>query len=222
MRPRAGKLGLGTAYAHGLKHAAGDFIIIMDADLSHHPKYIGDMIDKQQKHGLDIVTGTRYIGGGVHGWNTWRKLVSSGANFAAGFLLQPGVSDLTGSFRLYRREVLADLIGRVTSKGYTFQMEMMVLASRAGYTIGEVPIVFVDRVYGESKVRERSAARPPSRVARIALHAARARPERASADMAHPGLPACAHAAARRAGDRGIPQGASHPTDHHMTGRAHT
>ena len=159
MRPRAGKLGLGTAYAHGLKHAAGDFIIIMDADLSHHPKYIGDMIDKQQKHGLDIVTGTRYIGGGVHGWNTWRKLVSSGANFAAGFLLQPGVSDLTGSFRLYRREVLADLIGRVTSKGYTFQMEMMVLASRAGYTIGEVPIVFVDRVYGESKVRERSAAR---------------------------------------------------------------
>ena len=153
LRPRAGKLGLGTAYKHGLQHASGEFVIIMDADLSHHPKYIGAMIAEQRARGCDIVTGTRYrAGGGVDGWGWWRKAVSSGANFAAGFILQPGVSDLTGSFRLYRRECLEDVISRVESKGYTFQMEMMVRARRAGYRVGEVGIVFVDRLYEESKL----------------------------------------------------------------------
>ena len=74
LRPRAGKLGLGTAYKHGLQHASGEFVIIMDADLSHHPKYIGAMIAEQRARGCDIVTGTRYrAGGGVDGWGWWRK-----------------------------------------------------------------------------------------------------------------------------------------------------
>jgi len=153
LRPRAGKLGLGTAYKHGLTFARGAFVILMDADLSHHPKYIVHMIDKQRAHNTDIVTGTRYAqGGGVAGWDVKRKTVSKGANFVAQFLLQPGVSDLTGSFRLYRKHVLQALIDSSVSKGYVFQMEMMFRARKAGFTIDEVPITFVDRFYGESKL----------------------------------------------------------------------
>jgi len=153
LRPRAKKLGLGTAYVHGLKHARGEFIIIMDADLSHHPKFIPQMIAMQQEGDLDIVTGTRYSGaGGVSGWDLRRKLISRGANYLTQVLLQPGASDVTGSFRLYRRDALQRLVSSCVSKGYVFQMEMIVRATRLGYKIAEVPISFVDRVYGESKL----------------------------------------------------------------------
>ncbi|XP_065914318.1 dolichol-phosphate mannosyltransferase subunit 1-like isoform X2 [Dysidea avara] len=153
LRPRAAKLGLGTAYVHGMKHATGDYIIIMDADMSHHPRHIGGFIDLQKKHNYDIVTGTRYSkGGGVHGWDLMRKLISRGANYLAQVLLNPGVSDLTGSFRLYKKAVLEQLVAKCQSKGYVFQMEMIVRARQFSYTIGEVPIAFVDRVYGESKL----------------------------------------------------------------------
>ncbi|KAM4891215.1 dolichol-phosphate mannosyltransferase subunit 1 isoform 2-T2 [Sylvia borin] len=121
LRPRAKKLGLGTAYIHGMKFATGNFIVIMDADLSHHPKFIPEFI-------------------------------SRGANFLTQVLLRPGASDLTGSFRLYRKEVLQKLMEKCVSKGYVFQMEMIVRARQMGFTIGEVPISFVDRVYGESKL----------------------------------------------------------------------
>ncbi|KAL0397078.1 UNVERIFIED_CONTAM: Dolichol-phosphate mannosyltransferase subunit [Sesamum calycinum] len=144
LRPRPKKLGLGTAYMHGLKHATGNFVVIMDADLSTM---------KQRETGASIVTGTRYVkGGGVHGWNLMRKLTSRGANVLAQTLLWPGVSDLTGSFRLYQKSVLEDVISSCVSKGYVFQMEMIVRASRKGYRIEEVPITFVDRVYGSSKL----------------------------------------------------------------------
>nr|XP_060628089.1 dolichol-phosphate mannosyltransferase subunit 1 [Anolis sagrei ordinatus] len=153
LRPRAKKLGLGTAYIHGMKHATGNFIIIMDADLSHHPKFIPEFIRTQKEGNFDIVSGTRYKGnGGVHGWDLKRKLISRGANFLTQVLLQPGASDLTGSFRLYRKEVLQKLMEKCVSKGYVFQMEMIVRARQLGYSIGEVPISFVDRVYGESKL----------------------------------------------------------------------
>ncbi|KAG6874156.1 hypothetical protein C0995_005574 [Termitomyces sp. Mi166 len=126
LRPRAGKLGLGL----------------------------------QQAHDLDIVTGTRYRAtstpyladatpGGVHGWDLRRKLTSRGANFLAATVLSPGVSDLTGSFRL---PVLRHIITETQSKGYVFQMEMMVRARALGYSVGEVPITFVDRIFGESKL----------------------------------------------------------------------
>lgn len=175
---RAGKLGLGTAYVHGLRFATGNFVVIMDADFSHHPKFIAHMIRVQRGPsapsggGYDIVTGTRYASGtgagadeaasggggvetrqaGVYGWDLKRKLVSRGANLLADTLLRPGVSDLTGSFRLYKREVLERVIGQTESKGYTFQMEMMVRAKALGYSVAEVPITFVDRVHGESKL----------------------------------------------------------------------
>lgn len=153
LRSRPAKLGLGTAYVHGLKHASGDFIIIMDADLSHHPKYLPSFIRKQEETGADIVTGTRYVkGGGVHGWDLRRKLTSRGANVLAQTLLWPGVSDLTGSFRLYKKEVFIELVNACVSKGYVFQMELIVRASRKSFKIDEVPITFVDRVYGTSKL----------------------------------------------------------------------
>lgn len=109
------------------------------------------------------MTGTRYSAtsspplpgttpGGVHGWDLKRKLVSRGANYLADTVLNPGVSDLTGSFRLYRLPVLRSVISQVKSKGYVFQMEMMVRARAAGYKIGEIPITFVDRIFGESKL----------------------------------------------------------------------
>lgn len=127
LKPRAGKLGLGTAYVHGLKFATGNYVIIMDADFSHHPKFIPKMIDIQAKSEADIVTGTRYASrdgmeGGVYGWDLKRKMTSVGANTLADVLLRPGVSDLTGSFRLYKKEVLQKVIEKTESKGYTFQV----------------------------------------------------------------------------------------------------
>ncbi|KAG8885536.1 dolichol-P-mannose synthesis [Tulasnella sp. 403] len=159
----------GTAYIHGLNFCTGDFVIIMDADFSHHSKFIPEFIKLQQAYNLDIVTGTRYRStptpqlpshspanpptpGGVYGWDLKRKVISRGANFFADTVLNPGVSDLTGSFRLYRLHVLRTVISQVQSKGYVFQMEMMVRARALGYTIGEVPITFVDRIFGESKL----------------------------------------------------------------------
>uniref|UniRef100_A0AAQ4P6N6 Dolichol-phosphate mannosyltransferase subunit 1 n=1 Tax=Gasterosteus aculeatus aculeatus TaxID=481459 RepID=A0AAQ4P6N6_GASAC len=130
LRPRAKKLGLGTAYIHGMRHATGNFIIIMDADLSHHPKFIPEFIQKQKEGDYDLVSGTRYHGnGGVYGWDLRRKLI-----------------------RLYKKEVLVCLVERCVSKGYVFQMEMIVRARQLNYSVGEVPISFVDRVYGESKL----------------------------------------------------------------------
>jgi dolichol-phosphate mannosyltransferase len=125
----------------------------MDADFSHHPKFLPIMIAKQKEANYDIVTGTRYAGnGGVFGWDLKRKLVSRGANLVADTILQPGVSDLTGSFRLYKKSVLQQVISKTESKGYSFQMEMMVRAKAMGFKVAEVPISFVDRVYGESKL----------------------------------------------------------------------
>lgn len=153
LRPRAKKLGLGTAYIHGLSHAKGNFIIIMDADLSHHPKYIPQFIAKQKEKDYDIVSGSRYEGnGGVYGWDLKRKIISTGANYLTQILLMPGISDITGSFRLYKRDVLAKLVADCKSKGYVFQMEMIVSAKRQGFQVASVPISFVDRFYGESKL----------------------------------------------------------------------
>ena len=119
-----------------------------------------------QKQGdYDVVTGTRYAqGGSVYGWDLRRKIVSRGANLLAKLALWPQVSDVTGSFRLYKRHVLQSLIEATQSRGYVFQarerrlprltpqMEIIVRARAAGYSIAEVPISFVDRVYGESKL----------------------------------------------------------------------
>ena len=121
--------------------------------MSHHPRDIPKFISKQKEEDFDVVTGTRYAqGGGIAGWDLKRILTSRGANFIATFLLNPGVSDLTGSYRLYKKEVLEDLMLSVKGRTYVFQMEVIVRAKVKGYSIAEVPIVFVDRLYGESKL----------------------------------------------------------------------
>ena len=104
--------------------------------------------------GVDVVSGTRdRKGGGVMGWDLKRKITSRGANFLASFLLNPGIaSDLTGSFRLYKREAIEKILPMIQSKGYAFQMEILIRAKKEGMSIGEVPITFVDRIYGESKL----------------------------------------------------------------------
>jgi len=150
---RPEKLGLGTAYMFGIQQAKGNFIILMDADLSHHPKFIPQFIQKQKEKDSDIVTGTRYVeDGGVYGWDLRRKLTSRVANYLAQTLLSPPASDLTGSFRLYKKDVLEKLMRSCQSKGYVFQMEMIVRAKELNLSIAEVPITFVDRMYGVSKL----------------------------------------------------------------------
>ena len=150
---RPGKMGLGSAYKDGLHLATGNFVFLMDADLSHHPKFIPDFIAEQAKGDYDVVTGTRYrMGGAVYGWNLRRKLTSRVANYLAQLMLAPGASDLTGSFRLYKRSVLGRIMEVMESKGYVFQMEIIVRAKQLGFSVGEVPISFVDRIYGESKL----------------------------------------------------------------------
>jgi len=138
---------------HGLKFARGNFIVIMDADLSHHPSAIPKMIEKQKEMNADYVSGTRYRnGGGVSGWTMFRKLTSKVANFLAQTMLAPDISDLTGSFRLYRKEVLSKMLEYDLPKGYAFQMAIAVRAQKMGYKSAEVPIEFVDRIYGESSL----------------------------------------------------------------------
>lgn len=128
-------------------------LLLRCSSLSVQPKFIPEFIRYQQDHDYDIVTGTRYAGnGGVSGWDFKRKLVSRGANYLSQILLRPNCSDLTGSFRLYKKDKLESLISKCVSKGYVFQMEIIVIARQLNYTIGEIPITFVDRVYGQSKL----------------------------------------------------------------------
>lgn len=144
---------MGSAYIDGIKFCSGDFVVLMDADLSHHPKYLPQFIEKQRQTGADIVTGTRYRpGGGVYGWDFSRKLTSRVANFIAKATLGSQCTDLTGSFRLYKKDVLARVIKDVVSRGYAFQMEIIIRSRDYGYSVEEVPIVFVDRIFGESKL----------------------------------------------------------------------
>lgn len=151
---REGKKGLGSAYMDALEHVKSPYVVLMDADMSHHPKEIPVMLELMRSdESIDVVTGTRYrLSGGVLGWDLRRKLTSRVANFLAWLALAPQVSDLTGSFRLYKREVLEEVLATVKSKGYVFQMEVIVRAEKMGFQIAEVPISFVDRLYGESKL----------------------------------------------------------------------
>lgn len=113
----------------GLKFTSGNFIILMDADFSHHPKFIPEFIKLQSETNADVVTGTRYKrGGGIYGWTFMRKLTSRVANFIAKTLLGSNCSDLTGSFRLYKKEVIERIMKDIVSKGYAFQMEILIRA----------------------------------------------------------------------------------------------
>jgi dolichol-phosphate mannosyltransferase len=156
---RPGKLGLGTAYIAGFRRALAEgaqFIIEMDADFSHDPRYLPALIAAAVGDN-DLVLGSRYVrGGGTTDWGLARKLISRGGNLYAGIILGLPVADSTGGFRCYRRSVLEAIdLDAVRSNGYAFQIEMVYRARAAGARIGEVPIIFPDRRVGKSKMSRR-------------------------------------------------------------------
>jgi dolichol-phosphate mannosyltransferase len=156
---RAGKLGLGSAYIAGFRRAlaeGAEYIFEMDADFSHDPRYLPALLDAAEQ-GSDLVIGSRYVsGGGTTDWGLVRRLISRGGNIYAGLILGLPVADSTGGFRCYKRQVLETIdLGAVRSNGYAFQIEMAYRVLRAGFTIGEVPIIFPDRRVGQSKMSRR-------------------------------------------------------------------
>lgn len=153
---REGKLGLGTAYIAGFKHAIehqSDLIVTMDADFSHPPENIPAMLDKIQE-GYDLVIGSRYVPGGKAVECTLpRKMLSWGANAFARVALGLTAHDTTAGFRCYRREVLETInLDEIFSNGYSFLIEMLYKVQGQGWHVGEVPIVFHNRRQGVSKI----------------------------------------------------------------------
>ncbi len=157
---RDAKNGLGKAYLAGFAHAlaAGALLVLeMDADLSHDPGYLGDLLGAAE--GADVVLGSRYVaGGGVRDWGLVRRIVSHGGNIYARTFLNVDVQDLTGGYKCIRREVLEAIdLESVRAEGYVFQIEVTYRALLAGFRVREVPIVFSDRTEGSSKMSARIA-----------------------------------------------------------------
>jgi dolichol-phosphate mannosyltransferase len=154
---RQEKLGLATAYLAGFRYGivkGYDFLFEMDADFSHDPKYLPAFLEKARSEGADVVLGSRYVqGGGVANWPWYRRIMSRGGSLYAGWMLDLPFKDLTGGFKLFRREALAELdLDRIKSTGYGFQIEVTYRLYQQGARITELPIVFQDRRHGESKM----------------------------------------------------------------------
>jgi dolichol-phosphate mannosyltransferase len=153
---RSGKSGLGSAYRAGFRWGLDhqyDACIEMDADLSHDPEALPDLVAPLED-GVELVVGSRYVPGGtIPNWAWHRRLISRSGNVYAETLLGLGVRDSTSGFRAYATSVLRRIaLDRIRADGYGFQIEMTYQAKRAGATVVEVPISFVDRVEGESKM----------------------------------------------------------------------
>jgi dolichol-phosphate mannosyltransferase len=153
---RAAKEGLGPAYIAGFRQALADgaeLVLEMDCDFSHDPGDVPRLIAATEG-GADLVLGSRYVpGGSIPNWGLVRRAVSSAGNLYARFFLQSPLHDLTGGFKCYRRAVLETIdLDAVESKGYAFQIETTYRAVRAGFRVVEVPIAFVDRERGGSKM----------------------------------------------------------------------
>ncbi|GCE27493.1 dolichyl-phosphate beta-D-mannosyltransferase [Dictyobacter alpinus] len=152
---RAGKLGLGTAYVAGFKYSIEhnyDAAFEMDADFSHDPKYLPDFLKAIES--ADLVIGSRYIpGGSTPNWSFSRRCISGCGNIFARFMLGIRVHDCTAGFRCYRREVLESIdLDTVQSQGYAFQIELAYRVMKQGFQITEIPITFMDRRVGQSKM----------------------------------------------------------------------
>lgn len=153
---RTAKLGLGTAYVAGFNYGMDELnaaqLLTMDADFSHNPCHIPEMIAMGKvKH---VVIGSRYVPGGGSRHCTWKRvLLSRAGNFVARTTLGLQAHDATAGFRLYRREVLESIpLEEIFSNGYSFLMELLFLCQRRGWQIGEVPIIFEDRRRGQTKI----------------------------------------------------------------------
>jgi dolichol-phosphate mannosyltransferase len=156
LHERAGKMGLGTAYLEGFKmacEAGADAVAQMDADFSHPLEKLADLLAAAQD--FDFAIGSRYVEGGSvdERWPLWRRRLSAFGNTYARTILRMPIRDVTGGFRVWRRETLAGMpLERVKSNGYVFQVEMAYLASKLGYRAREIPIYFADRRCGVSKM----------------------------------------------------------------------
>jgi dolichol-phosphate mannosyltransferase len=157
MVERKGKLGLGTAYIAGFKWALEygyEFVFEMDADFSHNPKDLNRLYDACANQGGDVAIGSRYVTGvNVVNWPIGRVLMSYFASKYVRFVLGVKIADTTAGFKCYRREVLETIeLDKIRFKGYAFQVEMKYTAFECGFTLKEVPVIFVNRELGTSKM----------------------------------------------------------------------
>ncbi len=156
LKIRKNKEGLGAAYLDGfnqLLNESYDIIYQMDADFSHQPKYLPVMLDEIDK-GADVVVGSRYVaGGGTKNWSLIRRIISRGGSFYASTILALGVNDVTAGFKCWKASFLKKVISTpLVLSGFGFQIEMAFRTKLSGAKIKEIPIVFPDRVMGESKM----------------------------------------------------------------------
>ena len=155
---REKKEGLGRAYLAAFAWALArpyDLVLEMDADFSHHPRYLAPMLARARE--ADLVLGSRYVeGGGTVNWGLGRRILSKGGSLYARTILGVPYRDLTGGFKCFRREVLEGVdLPTVQCTGYAFQIELTYRAHRRGFRVAEVPIVFEDRRVGKSKMSRR-------------------------------------------------------------------
>ena len=167
---RPGKMGLGTAHIAGMKVALEKgvaHILTMDADFSHHPRYIPDMLAALER--FDLVIGSRYVpGGGTQYCTAPRRALSRGANLFARTVLSLRAGDTTAGFRGYRRAVLESIaLDEIVSNGYSFLIEMLYRCQRKGWRVGEVPIIFENRQRGASKISKTEILRAMQTVVRL-------------------------------------------------------
>ena len=179
VRHRAGKLGLGTAYLEGFHWALAqgyDVVFEMDTDLSHDPRYVPEFL-RAIEAGADVVVGSRNIpGGGVEGWGPGRHLVSKGGSIYARSILGLDVRDLTSGYKAFTRDALERIdLGGVKSNGYSFQIELTYRAVLRGMRVAEVPILFVDRRAGASKMSRKIFAEAVLMVWKLRFDALRGR-----------------------------------------------
>lgn len=169
---RAGKLGLGTAYLAGFRYALDKgfaCVLTMDADYSHQPKYVPDLLARSET--ADLVIGSRYVRGGrAVDSPLARRLLSRGANLFAKTILGLEARDCTAGFRCYRREVLESIkLDSIFSSGYSFLIELLYLVQRKGWRVAEVPIQFIDRREGKSKVSQAEIVKALYTVVRLGI-----------------------------------------------------
>ena len=159
---REGKLGLGTAILAAMRYAMDhdyDYLVNMDADFSHHPRYLPAMLAGMNDK--DVMIGSRYVaGGGTENWPLKRRVISKSVGFLVRVLLRIPAKDTSGAYRCYRVAKLRDAqLEKVVSRGYSFQQEVLYRCRKAGCRIGETPIVFENRRAGASKVNMKEAVR---------------------------------------------------------------
>jgi dolichol-phosphate mannosyltransferase len=169
---RTSKDGLGRAYLAGFQvalDAGAELIMEMDCDFSHDPKDVHRLVAASSE--ADLILGSRGVpGGGVQGWPLIRRVISRGGSFYARTILRLKVRDLTGGFKLFHRRVLEALdFDGVEAQGYTFQIELTYRAVQAGFSVKEVPIIFIDREFGESKMTGNIVAEAMWRVWKLKL-----------------------------------------------------